>query len=119
MKRNPRKVRWTKAFRRAAGKELVVDRTFEFEKRRNCPVRYDRELMFTTLKAMDRVREIRARRARVFYKQRMSTRKDVERTENAHLLRKSVHLLKTPRLKRAAAEGKLRIQTPERMQVDV
>ena len=43
MKRNPRKVRWTKAFRKAAGKEMTVDSTLEFEKRRNVPVRYDRE----------------------------------------------------------------------------
>ncbi|ERE68270.1 putative ribosome biogeneis protein RLP24-like protein [Cricetulus griseus] len=30
---NPRQVRWTKAFRNAAGKELMVDISFEFEKR--------------------------------------------------------------------------------------
>ncbi|KAK2086532.1 hypothetical protein P7K49_035957 [Saguinus oedipus] len=39
-KRNPRKVRWTKAFRKAAGKELTVDNSFEFEKRRNEPIKY-------------------------------------------------------------------------------
>lgn len=42
MKRNPRKVRWTKAFRKSAGKELAVDPAFEFEKRRNVPVVYNR-----------------------------------------------------------------------------
>ena len=33
MKRNPRKVKWTKAFRRAAGKDMIVDSTLEFEKK--------------------------------------------------------------------------------------
>merc|ERR1712152_130790 len=34
-KKNPRKAKWTKAFRKTAGKELAVDPSFEFEKRRN------------------------------------------------------------------------------------
>ncbi|KAJ3381797.1 ATPase-activating ribosome biosynthesis protein [Lobulomyces angularis] len=71
MKRNPRKVKWTKAFRHAAGKEMVIDSTLEFEKRRNIPVRYDRELMSTTLKAMKRVQEIKQKRERVLAKRRL------------------------------------------------
>ena len=67
MKRNPRKLKWTKAFRKAAGKEMAVDTTYEFEKRRNVPVRYDRNLVATTLLAMKRVKEIRERRERQFY----------------------------------------------------
>ena len=43
-KKNPRKAKWTKAFRKSAGKELAVDPAFEFEKRRNEPVKYNREL---------------------------------------------------------------------------
>jgi len=73
MKRNPRKVRWTKAFRKAHGKEMTIDSTFEFEKRRNVPVRYNRELLQTTLKAMKRVGEIQKRREHAFWKNRMST----------------------------------------------
>lgn len=84
-KRNPRKVRWTKAFRRANGKEMVIvslfiyiamgvanvqDSTFEFEKRRNVPVRYDRELVATTLKAMERIQEIKFKRENAFWKNR-------------------------------------------------
>lgn len=75
MKRNPRKVKWTKAFRRAAGKDMTIDSTFEFEKRRNVPVRYNRELVQTTIKAMKRVAEIKARRERAFWKNRMSGNK--------------------------------------------
>ena len=51
-KKNPRKAKWTKAFRKSAGKELAVDPSFEFEKRRNVPVKYDRELWQTTVNAM-------------------------------------------------------------------
>lgn len=42
-KKNPRKVKWTKAYRKVAGKELAVDPSFEFERRRNIPMKYDRE----------------------------------------------------------------------------
>lgn len=46
------------------------DSTMEFEKRRNVPVRYNRELMGTTLKAMKRISEIKAKRERVFARKR-------------------------------------------------
>jgi large subunit ribosomal protein L24e len=48
MKRNPRKVKWTKAYRKLAGKELAEDATFEMERRRNRPEKYDRELVHKT-----------------------------------------------------------------------
>ena len=48
MKRNPRKIKWTKSFRKAAGKELTVDPSLEFEKRRHVPVKYDRNLWQNT-----------------------------------------------------------------------
>ena len=51
-KKNPRKAKWTKAFRKSAGKELAVDPSFEFEKRRNVPVKYDRELWANTITVM-------------------------------------------------------------------
>ncbi|KAG6837308.1 hypothetical protein H0H93_011910, partial [Arthromyces matolae] len=79
MKRNPRKVRWTKAFRKAAGKEMTIDSTIEFEKRRNVPVRYDRDLMQTTIKAMKRVGEIKSRRERAFFKNRMAVSREKQR----------------------------------------
>ncbi|TID30364.1 hypothetical protein CANINC_001066 [Pichia inconspicua] len=75
-RRNPRKLKWTKAFRKAAGKELAVDTTLTFAKRRNVPVRYNRDLVQTTLKAMARIEEIRQKRERAFYKNRMRGNKE-------------------------------------------
>ncbi|KAJ8517568.1 hypothetical protein ONZ45_g5266 [Pleurotus djamor] len=79
MKRNPRKVRWTKAFRKAAGKEMTMDSTIDFEKRRNVPVRYDRELVATTIKAMKRVGEIKKKREHAFWKHRMAVAREKQK----------------------------------------
>lgn len=93
MKRNPRKLKWTKAFRKSAGKEMVVDSTLTFAARRNVPVRYNRDLVATTLKAMQRVSEIRQKRERVFYKKRMEGNKERERAANRKLVAENEHLL--------------------------
>ena len=70
-KRNPRKVAWTKTYRKTRGKEMAVDSTFEFEKRRNRPLKYNRELMGQTLQAMQRVKEIQTQREERFFENRM------------------------------------------------
>jgi large subunit ribosomal protein L24e len=97
MKRNPRKLKWTKAYRKNAGKEMVVDSTLQFAARRNVPVRYDRELFAKTLKAMERISEIRARRERVFYKKRMAGKRARELAAARKLVAANEHLL--PRLR--------------------
>ncbi|KAF9075220.1 ribosomal protein L24e-domain-containing protein [Rhodocollybia butyracea] len=86
MKRNPRKVRWTKAFRKAAGKEMTIDSTIDFEKRRNVPVRYDRELMQTTIKAMKRIGEIKQKREHAFWKTRMALSREKQRAHRKKTL---------------------------------
>ncbi|KAJ4374658.1 ATPase-activating ribosome biosynthesis protein [Didymella sp. IMI 355093] len=102
MKRNPRKLAWTKSFRRAHGKEMTVDSTLAFAQRRNIPVRYNRDLVQTTLKAMSRVTEIRARRERAFYKARMRGNKQRQREEDRKLVEENQHLL--PPSERFAAQ---------------
>lgn len=67
-KRNPRKTRWTKAYRKAANKELTIDPAFELEKRRNVPVKYSRNLWQQTQEAMKRILLIRKRRVEHFAK---------------------------------------------------
>ncbi len=76
MRRNPKKLRWTKAFRRATGRELVNDKTLEFEKRRNRPVKYNRELWEKTVKAIRKVEEVKvAREKRMYLRRMMGVRK--------------------------------------------
>ncbi|PVH18517.1 ribosome biogenesis protein RLP24 [Candidozyma duobushaemuli] len=111
-RRNPRKLRWTKAFRKAAGKELVVDSTLTFASRRNVPVRYNRELVATTLKAMSRIEEIRQKRERAFYKNRMRGNKERQMAldrklveENPELLRMREVELRRKAEKKAAKEA--------------
>lgn len=92
-KRNPRKTKWTKAFRKSAGKEMKVDSTYEFEKRRNVPVRYDRDLMTATISAMKRVTDIRTEREKRFYEQRMKGRKTAEKEAHKLEIAKSIDLV--------------------------
>ncbi|ODQ66290.1 hypothetical protein NADFUDRAFT_45795 [Nadsonia fulvescens var. elongata DSM 6958] len=94
MKRNPRKLKWTKAFRKAAGKEMVVDSTLSFSARRNVPVRYNRDLVETTLQGMSRIEEIRLKRERAFYKNRMRGNKERQREEDRKLVESNPELLR-------------------------
>lgn len=105
MKRNPRKVKWTKAYRRLHGKDmtqvnkhcfisfeyhlnilwyllltyyqlistLIVifkDSTFEFERKRNRPERYDRNLAARTLEVIKTIDKVRDRRAKIHIERR-------------------------------------------------
>jgi large subunit ribosomal protein L24e len=97
MKRNPRKLRWTKAARVKAGKEMVVDSTLLFGARRNEPQRYDRDLVAKTIEAMRRISDVRARRERVFYKRRMAGKRERELAQARKLVAENEHLL--PRLR--------------------
>jgi large subunit ribosomal protein L24e len=111
MKRNPRKLKWTKAYRKNAGKEMVVDSTLQFAARRNVPIRYDRELFAKTLKAMERISEIRTRRERIFYKKRMAGKRAREVASARKLVAENEHLL--PRL-RGSEKRRLAEEAAER-----
>ncbi|SRR5437762_7823124 len=116
MKRNPRKLGWTKSFRKAHGKEMTVDSTLAFAARRNVPVRYNRELVATTLKAMSRVAEIRSRRERQFYRQRMAGNRKRQLEADRKLVAENQHLL-PPEERDVPPEG-LRIRAEREMEVE-
>jgi large subunit ribosomal protein L24e len=92
-KRNPRKVAWTKAYRKTRGKEMAVDSTFDFEKRRNRPVKYDRDLMGKTILAMKRVDSIRQDREQRFHDNRMQDSKAEKKKQVRVEIEKSIELL--------------------------
>ena len=96
LKRNPRKTKWTKAFRKANRKELAHDTTFEFERRRHVPVKYDRELMQKTIKAIKRVNEIKKGREERFYATRMRVARRQQKTEALKEIEQSIDLIKSP-----------------------
>ncbi|KAJ8904257.1 hypothetical protein NDN08_000781 [Rhodosorus marinus] len=93
MRRNPRKLKWTKAFRKARGKEMVVDSTFDFERQRNAAAKYDRELMSKTLKIMNRVQEIRTKREKQFFKNRMRIKATLEKKDAIRELEQNIDLI--------------------------
>jgi len=95
-KKNPRKVRWTKAFRKASGKELAVDPSFEFEKRRNVPVKYDRELWTNTVDAMKKVEEIRQRRSAKHIMHRLNKAKVLEKEKDIKEVQRNLGLIRSP-----------------------
>lgn len=95
---------------------MIVDSTLTFAARRNIPVRYNRDLISTTLKAMERVAEIRTKRERVFYKNRMKGNKQREKDANRKLVAENEHLL--PRV-RGSELKRRREEEQEDMEVEV
>ena len=100
------------AYRRSAGKEMEDDTTYEMERRRNRPVKYDREHMATTLRAMkvvyiyrgytplfnlhfQSIATMRTRREAAFHKNRMGARLEQEKREAASMLAKAPASLRT------------------------
>jgi len=105
-KRNPRQVRWTKAFRKAAGKDLTVDPALEFEKRRHVPVKYDRITWAKTVQAMKRVEVIKNRRQGQYILNRLKKGKEIRKTRDINDVEKNIHLIQAPGATRKLMEKK-------------
>lgn len=94
----------------------IQDSTLEFEKRRNVPVRYNREMVAQTIRAMDRIAEIRKRREAAFYKARMarararenggqaSTSRQAQRNRDQAELTRAQHLAPAIKAEKAAQQ---------------
>lgn len=104
-------MRWTKAFRKAAGKELTVDNALEFEKRRNIPIKYDREMWKKTILAMARVEDIRKRRHDQFIINRLNKGRALRKQRDIKEVKESIHLIRPPAadLKKKKAEAVVQV----------
>ena len=104
-KKNPRKFRWTKAFRAAAGKDLVVDSVYDFETRRNRPVKYDRDLVATTIRTIRLIDEIRQKREDAHWERRMRTADAIENRSKLFDIAQNIELIeKVPEIQREAVQ---------------
>ncbi|KAA0203728.1 hypothetical protein HAZT_HAZT010270 [Hyalella azteca] len=95
-KRNPRKARWTKSFRKLNGKELTSDATFEFERRRNIPIKYNREKWSTVVSNLETIASIRHKRESKVVLDRLKVDKKVKLAQAKFLVRKHIAVIKSP-----------------------
>src|SRR5258706_124134 len=99
----------------------LQDSTIEFEKRRNIPVRYDRELVQTTIKAMKRVAEIKAKRERAFFKHRMAVAKEKHREarKNKKEMKGRMVAARDAAIAKTYPEAEQELQEEEEQRVDL
>jgi len=75
---------------------LAVDPSFEFEKKRNVPVKYDRELWQNSINAMQRVEEIKNKRQAHHIFQRMKLAKKIQKAKDIKEVERDLALIKSP-----------------------
>lgn len=94
-----------------------MDSTFDFEKRRNAPVKYDRNLMTATIRAMKRVSEVKAKREQRFFEKRMLVRKKHEKARNKVDISQGIDLVRPAAARKAeevnVAEAVMDVETLE------
>ena len=74
---------------------MAIDSTFEFEKRRNAPVKYSRELWSKTLEAMKQVDQIRLKRESHFIRQRQMKATLFEREKDRREVARDISLIRS------------------------
>lgn len=89
-------MKWTKAFRKTAGKELQVDPSFEFEKRRNVPLKYDRQTWTRAVDAMKKVEAIKQKRSNAHIMQRLRKGRELEDERDIKEVQRDLSLIRSP-----------------------
>lgn len=118
-KKNPRKVRWTKAFRKTHGKELTLDKVLTFEKHRDEAIRYDRDVWVDTVQAMDKIAEIKDKREERFYNERMNASKEQKRNQIKSNLIRHKTLVANPEVRERIDELKEKLEAKKEEQKQI
>lgn len=95
-KKNPRKTKWTKAYRKNVGKELSIDPSFEFEKKRNIPIKYDRALWTKTVETVKKIDVIRQRRSNAHIMQRLRKGRVIQQEKDIKEVQRDLSLIRSP-----------------------
>ena len=75
---------------------MAVDPTFEFEKRRNVPLKYNRELWNKTVEAMKKVEGIRQKRVNTHIMQRLRKGRELEQERDIKEVQRDLTLIRSP-----------------------
>lgn len=75
---------------------MTVDPTFEFEKRRNVPIKYNRTLWNGTVDAIKRVSVIKEKRTGLYVMKRLRKGRQVEIEMDVKDVQKNISLIRSP-----------------------
>lgn len=93
-----------------------MDNSLEFEKRRNEPVKYQRELWSKSVEAMRRVEEIKQKRQTRFIMNRLKKGKELEKAQDIKEVKQNIHLVRAPH---AGKAKRLEDKMVQKLQEDV
>ena len=98
-KHNPKKFKWTKAYRKTAGKELIYDKLLEFEQRKAEPIRYNRITYIKTIQGIKKIQKMKEKKDTIYWRNRMLMARENNRKAVINSLKKHVHLIENQNIK--------------------